>query len=160
MALSARAASPAIAGTRQLLGLTSSTLVLGYVALALLRLASHGSTLLVRTGHELLALPHALGFVACPLRRLTGMACPTCGATRASLALLSGDGALALALNPFFVLGLAALLATGGAALVAPRPTERWLAATGRFAQSRRGRALMVLGLALASAWQTAHLPR
>ena len=85
--------------------------------------------------------------------------CPGCGGTRAGLALLRGDLAMALALNPFLVLALAALVAGGTAALVAPRPTERWLAAAGRFARSRRGRALIVLGLAFAIAWQTAHLP-
>jgi hypothetical protein len=66
---------------------------------------------------------------------------------------------MALALNPFLVLALAALLAGGTAALVAPRSTEQWLAAAGRFARSRRGRALIATGLGFASAWQTAHLP-
>lgn len=158
MALRERAPSPAIAGTRQLLGLLWSTLALCHLVLVCLKMASRGSALLVRAGHELLAFPETLGLVACPLRRLTGIACPGCGATRAGLALLRGDLAVALAMNPFLVLALATLLAGGTSALVAPRPTERWLAAAGRFAQSRRGRALLVMGLAFASAWQTAHL--
>jgi hypothetical protein len=159
MALSARGPSPVDAGTRQLLALCSSLLVSGSLALAAVRIAGRGwSAAFGRAGHELLAFPAALGFVACPLRSLTGLACPGCGATRAGLALLRADLAAALALNPFLVLALATLLSGGIAALVAPRPTERWLAAAGRFARSRRGRALIVMGLVFASAWQTVHL--
>jgi hypothetical protein len=162
MALSApsRRPSPADAGTRQLLALLSSLLVSGYLALAALRLAGGGwLAAFGRAADELLATPAALGIVACPLRSLTGIACPGCGATRTCFALLRGDLAMALALNPFLVLALAALLAGGTAALVAPRSTEQWLAAAGRFARSRRGRALIATGLGFASAWQTAHLP-
>lgn len=160
MALRERAASPALAGTGQLLALLSSLLVFGYLALAAVRLAGRGwSAAFVRAADQILALPAALGVVACPLRSMTGIACPGCGGTRAGLALLRGDIAMALALNPFLVLALATLLTGGTAALVASRSTERLLAATGRFARSRSGRALIVLGLAFASAWQTIHLP-
>ena len=160
MALSARAPSPADAGPRQLLALLSSLLVSGYLALAAVRLAGRDWwAVFGRARDELLALPTAMGLVACPLRSLTGIACPGCGATRAGIALLSGDFADALAKNPFLVLALATLLTGGIAALVAPRSTEGWLAAAGRFARSGRGRMLIVLGLAFASAWQTARLP-
>lgn len=160
MALSARVPLPADAGPRQLLALLSSLLVSGYLALAAVRLAGRGwSAAFDRAADRMLALPAALGVVTCPLRSMTGIACPGCGGTRAGLALFRGDVAAALAMNPFLVLALATLLTGGIAALVAPRPTERWLAAAGRFARSRRGRALIVLGLGFASAWQTAHLP-
>lgn len=47
----------------------------------------------------------------CPLRTLTGVPCPTCGSTRAGLALLHGDILGALQLNPLATLaGLAFLL--------------------------------------------------
>jgi hypothetical protein len=36
----------------------------------------------------------------CPLRRLTGCPCPTCGGTHAAMALLRGDLPAAIALNP------------------------------------------------------------
>ena len=47
-------------------------------------------------------------FTLCPLKQITGHPCPTCGGTRAVLALLQGHFAEALWLNP---LVLAALLA-------------------------------------------------
>ena len=56
----------------------------------------------------LLALAaHAAGVVICPLKRFTGIPCPTCGTTRACVALLKGDVAGAFGLNP---LATAALL--------------------------------------------------
>jgi hypothetical protein len=36
----------------------------------------------------------------CPFREMTGMACPTCGATRALIALLKGDVMTAFRMNP------------------------------------------------------------
>lgn len=47
----------------------------------------------------------------CPLRELTGIPCPTCFGTRATLALLAGDWRAALRLNP--------LVAAAGVALCA-----------------------------------------
>ncbi len=67
-------------------------------------------------------LPSWLGFAlpVCPLRAITGIACPACGGTRAVVALARGDVAGALAWNPFVILALAALLGAGLAALIAP----------------------------------------
>lgn len=42
----------------------------------------------------------------CPLRQFTGLDCPLCGATRATLALLRGDVATALDHNLLYVLAL------------------------------------------------------
>lgn len=53
---------------------------------------------------------HFLGVTLCPLKRLAGVPCPTCGTTRACLALLKGDVRGALAMQPF---ALAALCAAG-----------------------------------------------
>jgi hypothetical protein len=52
----------------------------------------------------------------CPLRRLTGIPCPTCGTTRAVLALLRGDWSAAFTSNPL-ASGLA--LAAGLYAVIA-----------------------------------------
>lgn len=42
----------------------------------------------------------------CLLRLLTGADCPSCGATRAALALLAGDLGTAWAANPIFTAGV------------------------------------------------------
>ena len=42
----------------------------------------------------------------CLLRAVTGTDCPSCGATRAAFALLSGDAAAAWAANPVFTAGV------------------------------------------------------
>lgn len=54
---------------------------------------------------------HFFGLTLCPLKRLAGIPCPSCGATRACLALLRGDVRSALAIQPYTLLALAALAA-------------------------------------------------
>jgi hypothetical protein len=61
----------------------------------------------------------------CLLRSLTGIPCPTCGATRGALALLDGRLLEALALNPLVTAGAVAFLVGGVAA-----PLWAWLAGT------------------------------
>ncbi|MCG3119836.1 MAG: hypothetical protein ALAOOOJD_02373 [bacterium] len=46
---------------------------------------------------------------ACTFRAVFGLPCPTCGATRAGLALARGAWLTALAHNPLFVIGLGVL---------------------------------------------------
>lgn len=46
---------------------------------------------------------------ACAFRQVTGVPCPSCGATRAGLALAQGNLMTALSYNPLFVLGLGVL---------------------------------------------------
>jgi hypothetical protein len=61
----------------------------------------------------------------CLMRSLTGLPCPTCGGTRAMLALSRGSWLEALAANPLVTVGTFALAAGGVAALVVTvRP--RW----------------------------------
>ena len=52
----------------------------------------------------------------CPLQRITGIACPSCGGTRAGLYVLSGDLVSAIKVNvgvTIFLLALGALVTTG-----------------------------------------------
>jgi hypothetical protein len=53
----------------------------------------------------------------CPFHYLTGLHCPGCASTRATLALLHGDLARALRMNGLLVLSLPLLLAWAGLAL-------------------------------------------
>jgi hypothetical protein len=93
----------------------------------------------------------------CPLRWVTGVPCPLCGMTTATVALVRGDLASALSANPFVVV-LAALVAAAVAALVLRslgllRPPEPW----GRTVVTRLS--LVALAAAAASeAWQLHRL--
>ena len=49
----------------------------------------------------------------CPLRALTGLDCPLCGATRATHALVHGHLATALDFNALYVVALPAMLVVG-----------------------------------------------
>ena len=49
----------------------------------------------------------------CPLRSLTGLDCPLCGATRATHALVRGDLAAALDFNALYVAAVPVLLVVG-----------------------------------------------
>ena len=79
---------------------------------------------------QLLWIPAAaavalVAWLGCPLYELAGISCPLCGTTRAFLALLRGDGALAFRCNPLFPLiplGLA-----GVVLLYGPMKGKRWL---------------------------------
>lgn len=67
-------------------------------------------------------LPEALaaasaGLPACPVRSIAGLPCPTCGATRATLALADLDLAAALAWNPLVALAWLGFTLGGIAAL-------------------------------------------
>jgi len=69
---------------------------------------------------------HSLLF--CPFRRLTGLPCPTCGATRAFAALGRGDLRESFAMNPLLTLGALGILAAAVASLarrIAARPAIR-----------------------------------
>jgi hypothetical protein len=61
----------------------------------------------------------------CWLKRLTGVPCPTCGSTRAMLALAHADPWLALRQSPFVVAALGAALVW--AVVLRRRPTAREL---------------------------------
>ncbi|HYN93759.1 MAG TPA: DUF2752 domain-containing protein [Pilimelia sp.] len=97
--------------------------------------------------------PHvtaATGLAApCPLRWLTGVPCPACGMTTASVALVRGDVSGALAANPA-VFGLAAVAAAGTALLVL-RAARVLPAPVPWSARARRLTGWLVVPLALAS---------
>lgn len=74
----------------------------------------------------------APGLPACPVKTLAGVPCPTCGSTRAALALADFDPAAALATSPLATAGWVGLVGGGlvaGALALAgrelPRP-PRW----------------------------------
>jgi hypothetical protein len=50
------------------------------------------------------------GAELCPIRRVTGIPCPSCGSTRAVRSLMDGDVIQALLINPFGMLIFAVLL--------------------------------------------------
>jgi hypothetical protein len=73
---------------------------------------------------------------ACSLRATTGIPCPTCGTTRAAIALLDGRLGDALAVNPLMTVAALALAAASafaplwvlsGRALPRPGNPPRWL---------------------------------
>lgn len=68
-----------------------------------------GALLTVAFMAGLILVAHATGIVLCPLKRLTGVPCPTCGATRAVLALVHGRFVESLQINPLVVLIICAL---------------------------------------------------
>ena len=63
-----------------------------------------GAVLSVAFMTGLILVAYAAGIVLCPLKRLTGIPCPTCGATRAVLALVHGRFIEALQINPLVIL--------------------------------------------------------
>lgn len=88
---------------------TARQLALLWAVVALLCLT--GLLLTPRIAPEL--LPHvSADLPACPVKSLAGLPCPTCGATRATLALSDLDLWRALALNP--LVSLAWLTLVGG----------------------------------------------
>ena len=86
----------------------------------------------------------------CPFRWLTGLPCPTCGTTRALLALLRFEPLEALTFNPLATLAAFGLVAGGlvaGAASIANRPLVAPAPAIGRSPTLR----LSILAAALAN---------
>lgn len=53
---------------------------------------------------------HFFGLTLCPLKRLTGIPCPSCGTTRACLLLLGGHPRAAFAMQPFALVAIPLLL--------------------------------------------------
>ena len=51
-----------------------------------------------------------MGIVLCPLKRMVGMPCPTCGTTRSALSFLSGDPIAAILYNPLVFVAAAMLV--------------------------------------------------
>lgn len=97
---------------------------------------------------------HALA-PPCPLRAVTGLDCPLCGATRATHALLRGDLGRAVDLNVLYVAALPVVVAvvawwawTGRAPAVTQGRVARWgaLAAVALFTVARNLPPFTVLG--------------
>lgn len=91
---------------------------------------------------------HATGRVLCPLKRLTGIPCPSCGATRACISVLRGDIREAFRLQPFAVaLAFGAVPALLAACALAGRERVRSAVAA---AFARRSVRLVCLALLVA----------
>lgn len=97
--------------------------------------------------------PDGAGIPLCPFRAATGVPCPLCGATRATVALAHGDWSAAVAQNVVWPVVL--LLLALGAAVVLARPAvvPRLVAAT----RGKRVLVPIVLVTAVAWAWGLAH---
>jgi hypothetical protein len=87
---------------------------------------------------------------ACLLRSVTGIACPSCGSTRALAALANGDPISALAWNPLVTVGIIAFVVGG---LMAPA----WGRFVGRMPELR-GVLWVRVGLAAALALNWIYL--
>jgi hypothetical protein len=87
------------------------------------------------------------GPLLCNFKRFSGMPCPTCGGTRAAMAVLGGDPLAALMLNP--------LVAAGGVFLLFVLVIRVATARTPQIQTSRRGWLLIAAGvcLVLAANW-------
>mgnify|MGYP001316313777 FL=1 len=90
-----------------------------------------------------LLLPGISPFSFCGFRMLSGLPCPFCGGTRATLALLRGDLSLAAYLNPLAFAAVLVLLA-GIAILLGEATTGRALADWP--ALWRRGNRVLIIG--------------
>ncbi|PYS92014.1 MAG: hypothetical protein DMF64_10685 [Acidobacteria bacterium] len=83
----------------------------------------------------------------CPFAHVLGVACPGCGLSRATIALVRGDWRTALALHAYAPFFLCALIMFGCAALLPARPRDT-LVATVTAVEQRTGlTALLLIGL-------------
>lgn len=87
----------------------------------------------------------------CPLRALLGLPCPTCGTTRALLALLAGEPGTALALNPGVLLAGVGFLVIVARGLWIERRSGRFPAPALRDAAARRRAAAAAASLVAAN---------
>lgn len=108
---------------------------------------------LIGLAAALVLLSHWCGISLCPLKRFTGVPCPTCGTTRAVLLALRGDFADAFAMQP---LCMALLVAAGPVALAASR-LPRFRRALASAARSPLAWALAALAIAANWAWVVAN---
>ncbi len=81
-----------------------------------------------------IVLAYVFGITICPLRRLTGIPCPTCGSTRAFVLLLKGDVSGAVSLQPLISLAMLVcpLLYTLSLAILGVRRTQTVIAGASR----------------------------
>jgi hypothetical protein len=73
-----------------------------------------GVWLVLVIGVEIVSRSYGTSVVICPMKRFFGLPCPTCGSTRAGLAMLSGHPVRAWLWNPLMVtLGIAVAIVLG-----------------------------------------------
>jgi hypothetical protein len=90
-----------------------------------------------------------VNLLPCPFLNVTGLPCPGCGMTRASLALLRGDWAEVWHLNPFGPV-FAVFWVVVGIGVALPQPSRaRYAERLGRIEQRTRWVAWVACGLAI-----------
>ena len=100
---------------------------------------------------QILAVSFGAGGWPCPLVSATGVPCPGCGLTRATVALLRGEFTAALSAHAFAPVLLLALAALAVAAVLPAARREAFARLVGRF--ERRTRVAYVLAVALLLYW-------
>ena len=83
----------------------------------------------------------------CPFAHVLGVACPGCGLSRATIALVRGDWRTALALHAYAPVLLLALILFGCAALLPARPRATLAAGVAAIEQRTGLSALLLIGL-------------
>ena len=100
---------------------------------------------------QLASVAAGAGGWPCPIRSLTGVPCPGCGLTRATVALVRGEWRESLAAHAFAPLLLAAVLVAAVTALLPEARREAFAALLGR--AERRTKATFLLPAALILYW-------
>lgn len=100
---------------------------------------------------QVAAVAAGVGGWPCPLKSATGIPCPGCGLTRASVALLRGEFATAFGAHAFAPVLLGGLAAFAVAALLPAARRDQFAALVGRV--ERRTKAAYVVAAALLLYW-------
>jgi len=104
----------------------------------------------IATGHLILVASGVHGW-QCPLLQTTGIPCPGCGLSRATVALLKGQWKLSLTLHAFAPILLAALALVGIACFLPQQQREKLICFTENF--EKRTRISLILGTGLIAYW-------
>jgi hypothetical protein len=108
---------------------------------------------------QIAAVATGIGGWPCPLKSATGLPCPGCGLTRASVALLRGDFATSFSLHAFAPILLCGVAAVAVAALLPAARREAFAGLVARFERRTRASYLVVAALLLYWSVRVLFLP-